>query len=138
MPKFSRTSLERLDTCHRDLQMLFNHVITMFDCSIICGHRNKIAQDAAFRAKLSEVEWPNSKHNKTPSMAVDVAPYPIDWNDRERFVFFAGHVMATAKLLHYEGFMSHRLRWGGNWDNDNNLKDNQFDDLVHFELMGVY
>jgi len=25
-----------------------------------------------------------------PSDAVDVAPYPIDWNDKERFYYFAG------------------------------------------------
>ena len=24
--------------------------------------------------------------------------------------------------------------WGGDWDGDTDLKDNAFDDLVHFEL----
>ena len=71
-------------------------------------------------------------------MAVDVAPYPIDWHDQRRFDYFAGHVMATAKLLHYEGFMRHRVRWGGDWNNDGQLRDNEFNDLVHFELMGIY
>ena len=26
------------------------------------------------------------------------------------------------------------LRWGGDWDNDTQLSNNKFDDLVHFEL----
>ena len=27
------------------------------------------------------------------------------------------------------------IRWGGDWDKDNELKDNGFDDLMHFELI---
>lgn len=95
-------------------------------------------QNAAFRSGKSKLEYPKSKHNKAPSMAVDVAPYPIDWYDEKRFHYFAGHVMGVAKILHYEGFMTHRVRWGGDWDNDTQVKDNKFDDLVHFELMGIY
>ena len=62
-------------------------------------------------------------------MAVDVAPYPIAWDDRERQTLFAGYVLATAKALGVE------LRWGGDWDGDTEVRDNQFDDLVHFELV---
>jgi hypothetical protein len=29
-----------------------------------------------------------------------------------------------------------KLRWGGDWDMDTEVKDNKFDDLVHFELVG--
>jgi len=64
-----------------------------------------------------------------PSLAVDVAPYPIDWNDRERFCYFAGYVKGIAKSLGTE------LRWGGDWDRDTQVKDNNFDDLPHFELV---
>ena len=28
------------------------------------------------------------------------------------------------------------LRWGGDWDMDTQVKDNKFDDLVHFEIRG--
>ena len=31
MPKFGRKSRERLETCHKDLQVLFNHVIENID-----------------------------------------------------------------------------------------------------------
>ncbi len=29
-----------------------------------------------------------------------------------------------------------KIRWGGDWDMDGDLKDNSFDDLVHFEIVG--
>jgi hypothetical protein len=63
------------------------------------------------------------------SRAVDVAPYPIDWNDTRRFDHFAGIVVGIA---HRSGV---KIRWGGNWDRDNDLNDQNFNDLVHFELI---
>jgi hypothetical protein len=76
----------------------------------------------------SQVYWPNGKHNTVPSCAVDVTPYPIQWDDRERQTLFAGYVLATAKA------MGVNLRWGGDWDRDTEVRDNSFDDLVHFEI----
>lgn len=69
-------------------------------------------------------------------MAVDVAPYPIDWEDRDRLHYFAGYVMGTAAYLYDLGVMSYRVRFGGDWDMDTQTADNTFDDLVHFELIG--
>ena len=135
MPKFSKTSKQRLATCHQDLQTLFNQVINHFDCTILCGHRGEKEQNEHYASGRSKVKWPNGKHNKTPSMAVDAAPYPIDWKDRERMILFAGYVMGVAQVLHDEGMIAHRLRWGGDWDRDTEVADNGFDDLVHFELV---
>ena len=73
--------------------------------------------------------YPNSKHNKLPSKAVDVAPYPIDWNDPDRFYHFAGYVRGIA-----EG-MGIKIRWGGDWNGNFDLKDQNFYDLPHFELL---
>ena len=47
----------------------------------------------------SKVRWPSGKHNTVPSMAVDVTPYPVVWDDRERQTLFAGYVLATAKAV---------------------------------------
>ena len=135
MPRFSQSSKNRLNTCHKDLRMIFNAVIPHFDNSILCGHRNEAEQMAAYNSGRSRVKWPDGKHNRSPSMAVDAAPYPIDWQDRERFYYFAGYVMGVAEMLHGEGLISHRLRWGGDWNRDTQVKDNGFDDLVHFELV---
>jgi len=67
-------------------------------------------------------------------MAVDAVPYPIDWEDTKRMIFFAGFVICTAKRLKKEGKISHDIRWGGDWDRDTELKDNRFQDYPHFEL----
>jgi len=132
MPQFSRTSKARLATCHPDIQQVFNEVIKHFDCKILEGHRTKETQDKLFYAKppRTQVKYPNSKHNSSPSRAVDVMPYPLDWGDRERCSLFAGFVLGTATA------MGITLRWGGDWDMDTEVDDNRFDDLPHFELKG--
>lgn len=135
MPAYSVKSRERLNSCHRDLRMIFNAVIQHYDNSILCGHRDEASQMAAYNSGKSKVKWPNGKHNKTPSMAVDAAPYPINWQDRERLHMFAGYVLGVADMLHAQGLITHRLRWGGDWDMDTEVSDNGFDDCVHFELV---
>ena len=128
MPRFGKKSKSRLRTCDDELQSLFNEVIKYFDCSVLVGYRGRNEQNTAYESGHSQVEWPNGKHNKNPSVAVDVAPYPIDWDDRERFIYFGGFVKGCAFR------MGIPLRWGGDWDNDTKLSDNKFDDLVHYEL----
>lgn len=130
VPRFSQTSADRLATCDERLQRVFNAVVEHFDCTILCGHRGQAEQDAAFAAGKSQIKWPNGKHNGSPSQAVDAAPYPIDWKDRERASLFAGFVLGTARQ------MGIALRWGGDWDRDTQVADNDFDDLWHFELEG--
>lgn len=129
MPRFSQRSLDRLETCHRDLQRLFKEVIKRFDCSILCGERGEEDQTRAFKDGLTKVEYPFSKHNQKPSLAVDVAPYPIDWNDLNRFYFFGGYVKRVAEELGIE------VRWGGDWDSDTMVLDQTFNDLPHWELV---
>ena len=131
MPRFSKKSLSKLETCDKRLQDLFLRVVKKFDCTIIEGHRSKDRQNKLFDEGKSKLKYPKGKHNATPSKAVDVAPYPIDWNDRERFTYFAGYVLGIA----YQ--MGLKIRWGGDWDMDTQVKDNNFDDLPHFEIRDV-
>lgn len=140
MPKLSDKSIEKLDTCHPDIIAVMNEAIKYLDFSVTCGIRGEEAQTVAFREKKSKVEWPNSKHNKSPSQALDIAPYPIDFNDSNRMIYFAGALMMLAKLMK-EGRIkdasqiSHEFRWGGDWDSDTQLKDQLFNDLWHFEII---
>jgi peptidoglycan L-alanyl-D-glutamate endopeptidase CwlK len=133
MPTFGKVSKDRLATCHPRLIELFEEVVKHYDCIILCGTRSKDEQDEAFRTGKSKLAFPKSKHNSMPSMAVDVAPYftvapNVRWNDKESFYHFAGFVkgIAAAKGIN--------IRWGGDWDSDNDLKDQTFFDLPHFEL----
>ena len=130
MPKFSEKSLAKLTTCDPLLQRVFREVVQNFDCTILEGYRDKDRQNQMVAEGKSQVRWPDGKHNTVPSCAVDVTPYPIQWDDRERQTLFAGYVLATAKA------MGINLRWGGDWDRDTEVRDNTFDDLVHFELVG--
>jgi hypothetical protein len=129
MPQFSEKSLKCLRECDADLQRVMNEVIKHFDFTVFTGHRDRETQQKMVREGKSQVGWPDSKHNAFPSKAVDIAPYPIGWEDRERATYLAGWVMATATQ------MGIKLRWGGDWDQDTQVKDNSFDDLWHFELV---
>ena len=53
MPKFGKTSKERLETCEEDIQLLFKEVVRGFDCSIVCGHRGEKDQNEAFKRAVS-------------------------------------------------------------------------------------
>ncbi len=129
MPKFGKTSRKNLEECHPDLQLLFNVVVSVFDCSVICGHRGEDDQNKAFDEGKSELMFPVSKHNQYPSMAVDVVPYPVDWKDLNRFYFFGGYVKKTAELLGID------IRWGGDFDGDTLTDDQSFIDLPHWQIM---
>jgi len=130
MPSFSRKSQSILATCHPDLQRLFKEVVKHFDCTVMCGERTEEEQTEYYRTGRSKVQYPQSKHNSSPSMAVDVAPYPINWNDTDRFYFFAGVVKGIAAGMELD------IRFGGDWDSDTDLHDQTFMDLPHYELRG--
>lgn len=139
MPSFSATSAKRLRGCHIDLRVLFNTVIDRIDCTIVCGTRDQEAQDAAYTAGNSQVQWPDSKHNLSPSLAVDVAPYfkgvGIDWDDNSAFYLFAGRVLEIANQLYGQGAMTHRIRSGADWNGNGRTSDQTLHDPGHFELM---
>lgn len=140
MPKFGTASTKALSTTDKDLQRLFNEVIKTYDCSILCGHRNKADQDKVFAEGKSKTPWPKSKHNSFPSQGVDAAPYPIIWpapgqsteeivKNTGRFYHFIGYVRRVAEQ------MGIKIRCGADWDGDFEIKDQNWDDLPHFELV---
>ena len=129
MPTFGKSSIIALESAHPDLQRLFREVIKHVDCKVLEGHRDKVAQDAAVAAGHSKTPWPTSKHNAKPSLAVDVVPFPVSWTDTKRFFYLAGFVKATAAHLGL------RIRWGGDWDSDNDFSDQKFVDLPHYEII---
>jgi len=128
MPRYSKRSKERLASCDERLQEVFNEVIKHVDCSVLEGHRSKERQNRLYDEGRTKVKYPNGRHNISPSKAVDVTPYPVDWEDRERQTLFAGFVIGIARGMGY------RLRWGGDWDMDFKVMDNRFDDFPHFEI----
>ena len=124
MPRFSKKSLRELDTCDPLLQYLFKEVVKHFDCSIIEGKRSLEEQ----KELLKEGATKTLKSAHLTGKAVDVYPYPVDFEDRDRWHYFGGYVLGTARQFGID------VIWGGDWDNDTKTKDNTFDDLMHFEL----
>jgi len=118
---YGATSRAHLATCHPVLQTLMQRAMDTcpkgLDWMIVCGHRDKEAQEAAVAGGFSSVHWPHGKHNSTPSMAVDVAPWvrgAISWFAPD-FPPVARHVKATWETLTEAERGGFDLSWGGDW-----------------------
>jgi peptidoglycan L-alanyl-D-glutamate endopeptidase CwlK len=132
MPYFSERSKNNLSEVHDDLQRLMNRAIEQINFTIIEGRRSKKEQNQYYENGKSTLQYPHSKHNAMPSLAVDIAPYPIDFQERERFYFQVGHITGLAEE------MGIPIRVGMDWDGDYRLvphdDDESFLDLPHIEL----
>ena len=121
MYHFGKRSKERLKGVNPKLVNVINQLIKIMDVTVIEGLRSQERQDELVAKGASKTKY--SKHIE--GRAVDIAPYPIDWEDRERFHYMGGMLRGIAQN------MGVSIRWGGDWDNDGEIKDN---DLVHVEL----
>ncbi len=83
--KLSETGQKRLLECDERLRKIVNELLDHMDVSVLCGYRGEEDQNKAFQEGKSKLKFPMSKHNKKPSLAVDLAPFPIDWKDIGRF-----------------------------------------------------
>lgn len=128
MPSFSKNSLDQLETCDQRLQDLMNEAIKYINFSVLNGHRSKEYQDHAYQTGHSTLKWPQSKHDASPSLAVDIAPWPIDFENTKRYIYYAGIIKGISLQ------MGIPIRWGGDWNMDFDPADNKFNDLGHFEL----
>ena len=137
MNYFSKRSKENLEECHVTLRNIFNRVLRVHDCSIIEGYRGETKQNQYYygKPKLSHKKFPESLHNQKPSLAIHAVPYfpdrKLDWDDKKAFIHFAGIVKGVASQMPEKPV----IRWGGDWDRDNDLQDQTWDDLAHFELI---
>lgn len=131
MNSWGRKSQKGYDSLNTDLMRLCDQILGKWDCSILWGFRNKERQEGMVATGNSQLHFPFSKHNRYPSAAVDLCPYPIpDWEkDTHVFRTFGGYVLGVADT------MGIKIRWGGDWDGDKDLNDQTFNDLVHFELI---
>lgn len=135
MPKFGKLSRGRLATCHSDIQKVMNEAIKHYDFTILYGHRTREEQFELYRQGRDLVGgvWTKtgntvtnldgksklSEHNYSPSRAIDIAPYPIDWNNITRFIEMAAVVKKCAKDLGIT------LTYGGDW---------KMRDYPHFQI----
>lgn len=136
--KFSTRSLKALATCLPQLQFVVRELAMEFDVTVLEGTRSLADQQKAFDSGKSKVKPGQSKHNSTPSFAVDICPAdaPKAWAEgkdlpRSRY----NEMMLRAIEIGKEHGIS--LRWGGDWDGDRVFTDQTFNDLVHLEVLNV-
>ena len=117
--------------------MVVEGVRSKEQCYINYGKGRTVAQCTAkgvpakyAQPKLAKVTWLNnplsSKH--VSGKAVDLVPYPVNWNDLTKFDQVAKAMFAAAKELGVS------IRWGADWDNDGNYREKGEYDSPHFEL----
>lgn len=132
MARFSKASIAQLSTCDHRLQLIANEAIKHFDFVVVEGHRGKEAQEEAFRKGNTKLHYPHGNHNATPSRAMDLAPYPIDWKEGElphlRFAFMMGVIWTVAQQFGI------KVRFGMDWNRNLDPRDESFIDLPHVEL----
>ena len=129
MPRFSKTSLDRLEGCHPDLRRLMLEVIKHIDITILCGYRSVDEQAELYRqgrSKLDGSPGRKSNHNHKPSLAVDFSPYPVKW-ERERFIAAAYFAKGIASQMGID------VRLGCDWNGDLVMSESFFDG-PHLEL----
>lgn len=127
MFKFSKKSLEKINNpkFHPKLRLLLTEAIktSPIDFTIIETVRT-IEQQKVYVAKGTSKTM-KSRHipstNKSGLCeAVDIAPYPIDWNNIKRFILLSEHIKKTAKALNIA------ITYGGDWKS--------FKDYPHYEM----
>ena len=127
---FGKTSKRKLSECDEKLQQIAYVAIKGYGFTVICGHRNKEDQDKAHEQGFSELKYPKSKHNCVPSKAFDIIPDTGGWNaGREQFILMIGMIKGIALNLGIS------IRVGLDFNSDNDLKNDNFIDSAHIELI---
>lgn len=147
MHSFGKRSLDNLATCHIDLQKILSLAISRspVDFGISEGYRSLERQNKLFKQGKSKLDGINKKgkHNRKPSLAADLYIYHPDTAIRKKIIygtehlsFIIGIIWSCGQELLKSGEVTHKLRWGGNWDSDGIIMvDQNFQDLPHIELI---
>ncbi len=120
MYHFGTSSLRRVEECHPKLQLVLQEAIKHYDFSCIWGYRDRETQNTMYENGASQLRYPDSWHNRQPSRAFDVIPYPFGFAAKDiAFYWQATHILRAAAKVEVD------LNWGGHW---------KMRDLAHFEL----
>lgn len=122
MYKFGKRSLTCLSECQPQLVKVAHEAIKTYDFAVICGHRDRAAQEEALRSGNSRAKFGQSPHNFKPSYAFDAVPWPVDWKDIAAFEAMGKTIMAAADRLNIA------VTWGKSFKG--------LVDYPHFELTG--
>jgi len=129
MPRFGKRSEANLEGVDPKLVQFLRQAIKVGpDFTVTDGLRTTEDQQKLYAQGRTEpgpiltyADGVIKKSNHQSGRAVDLAPYPIDYEDRERFYYLAGYLMALAQTMNIP------LEWGGHWPGKKQ-------DLPHFQL----
>lgn len=123
MASFGSTSRKRMEGVNPLLISLFEEVVKEHDCTVLeYGGKRTMEEQAELVAKGASHTM---QSNHLTGNALDIMPYPVDWQDKERLLAFATYVLAKAIE------MGIKVRWGGLFK----LKNGKpFFDGPHWEL----
>lgn len=156
---FSESSLKQLETLHPDLQLIMTETLSRceVDFMLVEGYRSPEKQFEYYkkgRRLDSNGKWIiadkrniitnvdgfkiKGKHNHYPSIAVDIAVYVPGKSklayDLSHLSYVAGSLMRIAEELYKEGKITHKVRWGGDWNGNGDFSDTNLPDKPHFEI----
>ena len=131
--KLGKTSLARLQGVDETLVNVVKRAIEIseVDFTVMEGvrtmerQRELYAQGRTAPGKI--VTW-TMKSRHIEGKAVDLVPYPLDWNDLEKFNKIKDAMFQAARELDVN------LRWGADWDGDGNYREKGEYDSPHFEI----
>jgi peptidoglycan L-alanyl-D-glutamate endopeptidase CwlK len=137
--KLSQKSIDRLRGVHPDLIAVVKQAIeiTTQDFSVLCGVRTAEEQAELYaqgRTKPGNVVTWTLKTKHVPGAdgfghAVDLVPYPLDWNDLSKFDAISIAMMRASEELGVT------IRWGADWDMDGLARERGESDSPHFEIV---
>ena len=131
--KLGKTSLARLQGVDETLVNVVKRAIEIseVDFTVLEGVRTLERQRELYAQGRTEpgkiVTW-TMKSRHIEGKAVDLVPYPLDWNDLEKFNKIKDAMFQAARELDVN------LRWGADWDGDGNYRENGEYDSPHFEI----
>ena len=133
MARFGKRSMRNLEGVHPLLVDWALELVTIVDCSVVSGVRDMTTQRQYVSLGVSKTM--NSMHLIQPDgygHAVDLAPYPIKWERTRSFDLLAGIGLGLAFK------MGIKIRWGGDFNQNMDVYDENFNDLGHFEIKQAY
>lgn len=146
--RFGKTSLARLETVDERLRAICHLALckSPIDFMVLEGRRTMQRQHELYgqgrtaaqlkavgvnpalaKPSMQKVTW-TLKSNHFTGRAVDLVPWPVDWNDASKFDRIAQSMFAAAEELGID------LRWGADWDQDGKPRERGETDSPHFEL----
>lgn len=129
MYKFGRTSLARMEGVHPLIRDCAERALSygILDLTVPKFGGLRTLDDQRQLVASGASRTLNSLHRKQESgygHAIDLVPYPVDWNNIERFMLMGTLMFRAANELGVP------LEWGGHWKN--------FKDYPHFQFPRGY